>query len=356
MDTSGGFFFSFDAPSETTAEKDVCSSPANSLPPPSMRPPSISIARFPWITVNEATQSQWAAAYCHAGPSLSTATKPRQLKMEVPRSALASSSAPIASPTEAVTLTLCYQTSPELSTLTSVMTPARDATAATTTTEHRDVIPGRYYGGLKVWSCATLLVEYLSEHASHYGALFRRPGVTVAELGCGQGLPGLAAVCLGAPRVVFQDYNEEVLTVCTQPNLGATVAANHAALLAMSPLCGASMLQVKFVYGDWVDLKWEGREGGSAAADAYCDVALGADVTFDKEACDKLACVLRRWLRPHTGEAIIASKDYYFGTNGGYLEFTRSAASQELQVTMLTRVDTADKMPHVVLRVTHASE
>ncbi|KPA75153.1 hypothetical protein ABB37_08815 [Leptomonas pyrrhocoris] len=354
MDTSDGFFFSFDAPSEATATTDVPTTQAScavasltTLPPASR-----STALFPWVALNDEIVSQWASAYC-------TATKPCQLELEVPKAALvtSSSSSTAASSTtlnDTLSFTLCYQTSPEVSALTSVTGPE-----AAASTEHRDVIPGRYYGGLKVWSCATLLAEYLSAHAAQYHPLFHKSG-TVAELGCGQGLPGLAAICLGARRVAFQDYNEEVLAVCTKPNLAATVTANRATLSGLhGSHRGTPALQVQFVHGDWVDLKWESQDGtptsSSSAEDAFCDVILGADVTFDKEACDKLACVLRRWLRPHTGEAIIASKDYYFGTNGGYLEFTRSAQSNGLQVTLLQRVDTADKMPHVVFRVTHGS-
>lgn len=48
-----------------------------------------------------------------------------------------------------------------------------------------------------------------------------------------------------------------------------------------------------------------------------CDVILGSDVTFDEEACAKLSALLCRILKPIIGVALIASKDYYFGTNGG---------------------------------------
>jgi predicted nicotinamide N-methyase len=364
MDTSEGFFFSFDAPSGAAAERDANAAALSpSVAPPTWPPPTASIALFPWVSLSDAALSQWASLYCCATPSLSVATKPRQLKLRVPKAAFSDSPStlPTNAPDDVLSFTLCYQTSPEVGTLTAVTSIVNaDATTTTTATEHRDVIPGRYYGGLKVWSCATLLAEYLSEHATHYSLLFRKSNV-VAELGCGQGLPGLAALCLGARRVIFQDYNAEVLTLCTKPNLGATVAANRTVLSEVHCHRDAAALKVKLVYGDWVDLQWESEEAGgspsslatSDPSSAHCDVVLGADITFDKEACDKLACVLQRWLRPRTGEAILASKDYYFGTNGGYLEFTRSAELRGLRVTLLQRVDTADKMPHVIFRVTH---
>ena len=37
------------------------------------------------------------------------------------------------------------------------------------------------------------------------------------ELGCGQGLPGIMALKAGAQKVVFQDFNAEVLNKATKP-------------------------------------------------------------------------------------------------------------------------------------------
>ncbi|CAJ1987500.1 methyltransferase [Leishmania donovani] len=377
MDSSaGGFFFPFGSPSTTDrcpgattvdAADSTSSTLGTAVPSPPIWPPAkISTATFPWVSLDSDTLHEWAAGCCCVAPSnnvkCNLSTKPLQLKLRavLPASAEgapgeASSSADAK---RSDIFTLCYQTSPEVDTLTSVaatqtpeMTPSSSAKR-----ERRDVVPGRYYGGLKVWSCAVLLAEYLANHAAQYRSLFEA-AVVVAELGCGQGLPGLAAMCLGARRVVFQDYNEEVLNVCTKPNVAATVCANESLQLSEGGVGTTPLLHVKFVHGDWVDLSWEsqGAASSSAGLEAFCDVILGSDVTFDKDACDRLACVLHRWLRPYTGTAIIVSKDYYFGTNGGYLEFTESAEPYGLRVELLKRVDTADKMPHVVLRVTHAA-
>ena len=40
-------------------------------------------------------------------------------------------------------------------------------------------------------------------------------GKRVMEIGCGQGLPGVMALKAGAKHVIFQDYNDEVLTNAT---------------------------------------------------------------------------------------------------------------------------------------------
>ncbi|GET87260.1 hypothetical protein, conserved [Leishmania tarentolae] len=374
MDASAaGFFFPFGSPSETdtcsgattvNAVNSTSSTLSTAVPSPPVWPlPKTSTATFPWVSLDSDTLHEWAAGYCCAVPSshvkFSPSSKPLQLKLHVPLSEStpgdASSSA---DRNRKDAFTLCYQTPPEVGTLTSVdvtQTPGRTLSSSSKK-EHRDVIPGRYYGGLKVWSCAVLLAEYLVNHAGEYRSLFETAAVVV-ELGCGQGLPGMAAMCLGARRVVFQDYNEEVLNVCTKPNVAATVCANEGLQQPRDGVDTTPLLQAKFVHGDWVDLSWESKDAASSSAgvDAFCDVILGADVTFDKDACDKLACILHRWMRPHTGIAVIGSKDYYFGTNGGYLEFKKSAEPYGLRVELLKRVDTADKMPHVLLRVTHTA-
>ncbi|KAG5482701.1 hypothetical protein CUR178_06738 [Leishmania enriettii] len=373
---AAGFFFAFESPIEAdrycgTATVDAASPISSTLTTPAPSPPvwppaKTSTATFPWVCLDSDTLRERVSEYCRAVPSKgvkksSRATKPLELKLHVASTASTESAPGEACPSPAASrqnvFTLCYQTSPQVDTLTSVVaTQTPEMTPSSLSKkEHRDVIPGRYYGGLKVWSCAVLLVQYLVDHAAQYRSLFEAAGA-VAELGCGQGLPGLAAMCLGARRVVFQDYNEEVLDVCTKPNVFATVRANGSLLESRSGASTTPLRHVKFVHGDWVDLSWESQGNAPTAAhNALCDVVLGSDVTFDKDACDKLAYILQRWLRPHTGTAIIVSKDYYFGTNGGYLEFTKSAEPYGLQVDLLERVDTADKMPHVVLRVTRAA-
>jgi predicted nicotinamide N-methyase len=45
----------------------------------------------------------------------------------------------------------------------------------------------------------------------------------VLELGCGHGLPGVLCLLAGS-EVHFQDYNREVLTSLTAPNVAANLA------------------------------------------------------------------------------------------------------------------------------------
>ncbi|RNF14024.1 uncharacterized protein Tco025E_05981 [Trypanosoma conorhini] len=252
---------------------------------------------------------------------------------------------------------LLYQRAPDVSGLTS------DGSKL----ERRDIIPGKYYGGLKVWSCAPYLVEYMFENRDTFRRLFESTANNtpptpfaedaaayplVAEVGCGQGLPGIAALLLGARRVIFQDYNEEVLQTCVRPN----VAANWLRHAEDAALCGPrppTPPMVQMVSGDWSRLQWQAAEDGAEAKahDVRCRVVLGSDVTFDEEACEKLAAMLGRCLSPAGGVAYIASKQYYFGTNGGALEFQRRAAIHGLETAEVSRMDEAGGMQRLVMRV-----
>lgn len=68
-----------------------------------------------------------------------------------------------------------------------------------------DLVQGVYEGGLKVWECSFDLVDYIYQNPSLVASK------RVLELGCGQGLPGIACIKNGAVSVLLHDYNEEVI-------------------------------------------------------------------------------------------------------------------------------------------------
>ncbi|EPY30930.1 hypothetical protein STCU_03773 [Strigomonas culicis] len=265
--------------------------------------------------------------------------------------------------TEPQMLHLYYQSAPEVA---SLCHAAADPTSRRV--EKRDIIPGLYYGGLKVWSCAPYLAAYLLQHAhtplaqllgcggpagtqtgNDAGAAMtwqqylRQEGVAVAELGCGQALPALAALALGARRLLLQDYNAEVLTLCTQPNVGHT----YQELLRQRP-AACRPLHVQLLSGDWADLARLADNHAPSPSPSQprplrCPVILGSDVTFDETACEKLVRLLAQWLQPPPDQrwppavALIATKEYYFGTNGGVVELCRCAAAHGLEAAVLHR-------------------
>lgn len=357
----GGFCFDFGGSTDLTpAHPDAVavgeSGPCEALP-------AHSLAEFPWLTLTSSLLGEWLNDYPttsgtgvpSAGPrKCATALdskSPKPLQLRLPSAA---------APTGGVIM-VCYQTAIDIAELNRVGSSSVAAENGSETVVpppssggYRDIIPGRYYGGLKVWSCAPDLASYMVAHETEWRPLLSHATV-VAEIGCGQAIPGLTALCLGAPRVIFQDYNREVLERCVKPNVAATVrAAVEGGQLALE-----DDRAVQLVEGDWVDLGWSGPTtkisddaGGAVTGQAAgCDVVLGSDVTFDEEACEKLAILLQRWLRPG-GVAYIASKVYYFGTNGGSLEFANCAARRGLCTEEVQRVEESGGMWRVILKVT----
>ncbi|ESL10610.1 hypothetical protein TRSC58_01654 [Trypanosoma rangeli SC58] len=305
--------------------------------------PAVLVSRFPTYALRAQLVKEWAECY----------PKDPQRRMELVSRAAGNQFPP-----------LLYQRAPDVSGLTNDESKL----------ERRDIIPGKYYGGLKVWSCAPYLVEYMFENRDTFGRLFEVPersldtsaknispesfaedavvAPLVAEVGCGQGLPGIAALLLGARRVIFQDYNEEVLQTCVKPNMAVNWLRHteDAALCGLQPPAPPS---VQLVSGDWSHLQWQAADDGGAAKvhDARCRVVLGSDVTFDEAACEKLAAMLDCCLFPEGGVAYIASKQYYFGTNGGALEFQKRAADHGLEVAEVSRMDEAGGMQRLIMRV-----
>lgn len=213
--------------------------------------------------------------------------------------------------------TLFYQVAPRLTTL----------------TEDKDIVPGKYLGGLKVWSCAVDLCRFLltSSEAPTLSA-----SDEVLEVGCGQALPSIAALYHGAARLTLHDFNSEVLESCTKPNLSKNLATLD------TSSCALEVGRCAFVHGDWDDF-WPERT---------FQLILGSDVTYDEEACKKLGAMLERCLAKD-GVALIATKKYYFGTGGGVEEFQRVLleGSGRLRSETVWESESLNELSRVILRV-----
>jgi SAM-dependent methyltransferase len=227
--------------------------------------------------------------------------------------------------------------------------------------EGRDMIPGKYLGGLKIWSCTTDLVRCVDLLAHHgAGAAPRRCGddtvdavaagmfradALVAEFGCGHGLPGIAAVACGARDVTFHDFNEEVLDAATKPNIALSAHA------ATAPPTQTPV--VRFASGAWADFApiFSGDDAllldaGVAArraegAPLLYDVIMGSDVTYDREACVEVLTAASRLLVPG-GHLVLGTKLYYFGTGGGRHDVLELLASDVFAGTLAVALDGGD--------------
>ncbi|CAI9719956.1 Hypothetical predicted protein [Octopus vulgaris] len=162
-----------------------------------------------------------------------------------------------------------------------------------------DLIPNKYEGGLQIWECSIDLTKYISNQMLS--------GSSVAEIGCGAGLPGLCALKKGASTVLFQDFNSEVLTKLTLPNI----------LLN----CYEERERCYLFSGDWGSLPQAVNH--STISLQKFDIILTAETIYNTKNYQKLINIFD-FLLKENGYILIAAKNYYFGVGGGTRQFEES--------------------------------
>ena len=174
-----------------------------------------------------------------------------------------------------------------------------------------DLIPGVYEGGFKLWEGSVdlsrhLMAKFAASESFPPSAL---EGKKVLELGCGHGLPGILCLMMGA-EVHFQDYNREVLTQLTMPNVNVNISRLLPA--------GRSRPRTRFFSGDWGNVSNLLSRMGMGGE---YDFILTSESIYNEESSVRLLETIKRTLRPPHGVAIVASKSYYFGVGGGTKAF-----------------------------------
>jgi len=157
--------------------------------------------------------------------------------------------------------------------------------------ESQVVEAGVYEGGRELWECAIDLVEWLAAHRA--GLRLTGPYGNVLELGCGRGLPGLWCLRRGND-VFFSDYDADVLeryTRCDAARVGG---------------------RAFFYGGDWRGLPAALSEGGFGTF----DLILSAETAYREDTTHSLVECVAKTLSV-SGEALVATKRYYFGCGGG---------------------------------------
>lgn len=134
--------------------------------------------------------------------------------------------------------------------------------------------------------------------------------MSVLELGCGAGLPGIYALQQGANHICFQDFNEEVITHFTIPNVSLNVDHN-----VISDRCC-------FLSGDW------NQTGSDLIPPERYDVILTAETIYNTESVPSLYQLMKRSLKPD-GNIYVAAKTHYFGVGGGTRLFEQYVQNQE---------------------------
>ncbi|KAF8568980.1 hypothetical protein P879_04606 [Paragonimus westermani] len=154
-----------------------------------------------------------------------------------------------------------------------------------------DVIPGIIEGGFTVWDGSKELISSIFSRVSTDLFQNRR----ILELGCGCGLPGIAALLGGASLVTFQDYNREVLRRWTIPNV----------LLNMESVKHDGR-SVEFYSGDWLHIAqlWE-----STQHPKY-DIILTAETIYRPDLYERLLRIIKAALLPD-GSAFLLTKSTY---------------------------------------------
>lgn len=165
-------------------------------------------------------------------------------------------------------------------------------------TQHSDLIPAKYEGGLKIWECTFDLSQYILEKQ------IKLKDKLVMDLGCGVGLIGLIAL-LNNSTVHFQDYNAEVLRFVTIPN----VLLNFDDRENIVTKC-------EFYAGDWASFATLFDDDESRKY----DYIFTSETIYNPDNHKKLYEIFKRRLKIN-GVGFVAGKTYYFGVGGGMRQF-----------------------------------
>lgn len=166
--------------------------------------------------------------------------------------------------------------------------------------QHSDLLPAKYEGGLKIWECTYDLANHILKQGMNFHSK------RVLDLGCGTGILGILAMQLGAATVHFQDYNLSVLTDVTIPNV-----------LLNSPKLKQET-STRFFSGDWE--YFTHLLINKCAANEKYDYILTSETIYNSDNHIKLLNLFKQCLNVD-GNVLLAAKTYYFGVGGGIRQF-----------------------------------
>ena len=180
--------------------------------------------------------------------------------------------------------------------------------------KNKDLVPGQYEGGVKLWECSLDLCNFLPGYLGWYDF----NALKVLELGCGHGLPGLYFLLRGA-KVMFQDFNEEILEKITKNYILQIKDRYNRDLLSQSA----------FISGDWKyfsnklekgEFSCESLENKKEFAMNKFDIIISADTIYNVENYESFYSVIKDKLN-YPGICFVCSKKFYFGVGGGTSQF-----------------------------------
>ncbi|CAN6624965.1 histidine protein methyltransferase 1 [Trichomonascus vanleenenianus] len=201
---------------------------------------------------------------------------------------------------------------------------------------NEDLRVNQYEGGLKVWDCSYDMLNVLSTET------LPTPGTSIVELGCGAALPSLYIFKqvlennIQNVELVLADYNDQVLSLVTAPNvLLAWKSATHKDLAAefgdfeVTPELLTQFasdleqrnIKITFVSGAWSPqfVRLLGRQ---------FDLVLACETIYSLDTLPVFTDTMLN-LVSSKGKALIGAKKMYFGVGGGIPDFVDLLDSRE---------------------------
>ncbi|KAI6195571.1 hypothetical protein M3Y94_01002500 [Aphelenchoides besseyi] len=209
----------------------------------------------------------------------------------------------------------------------------RELTINTVVAEEQNVVEDVYEGGFTVWHGSFHAVSYFSTLTE--SDLNKLKGKRTIEIGCGNGVLGIYALLyLDAFEVFFQDLNSEVLEWCTQKNLELNEIQ--------------SQNKVKLIGGPW-----------ETCFDLIPMNTFSLILTSDTVYRVKHYALLHRqfdYLLDHdpTSRIFVSGKNFYFGNDGGILEFANFCRDKKKFSVAIVHQDD-QQVPHTLLRLQRVS-
>lgn len=166
------------------------------------------------------------------------------------------------------------------------------------------MVPGVYEGGFKLWECTQDVLEMFTNNELDVREK------TVLDLGCGSGLLGIKCLLDGAKHVVLQDFNMQVIQLCTIANLMLNLKLKFPES-GLNELTDKWMVKCQLIASDWETFNFTQHK---------FDLIVSSETIYNEENYNKLLQLFKRSLADN-GKIIIACKSHYFGVGGGSESF-----------------------------------
>ncbi|CAJ1403665.1 unnamed protein product [Effrenium voratum] len=177
--------------------------------------------------------------------------------------------------------------------------------------------------GVLLWEAALDLGRFLARMPAPASE-----GLSVLELGCGHGVPGLVAAKAWKTEVTFHDMSIETLREVTAVNCAAN-----------------SVGEAHFLAGDWKTLLRQVQE-----ASLCYDVMLASEAIYKEDSYDDLLAIFSL-----AQCAYVAGKRFYFGCGGGTASFARVAEAKGFEVSTAEVLEDGRSNIREILRLTPKS-